>query len=130
MCVLSCVRLFVAPWTVAHQDPLSMEFSRQEYWSGLPFPTPVDLPNPGSETPSLVSPALVGGFFTSRATWEAHIFNRVVKKKKWQTWKEKIILKKIKIKKMKEVVRSEKYTEISNFINLKQSATFLLYLLM
>jgi len=62
-----------------------MEFSRQEYWSGLPFPTPVDLPNPGSETPSLVSPALVGGFFTSRATWEAHIFNRVVKKKKWQT---------------------------------------------
>ena len=43
---LSRVRLFVTPWTVARQDPLSMEFSRQEYWSGLPFPTPRDLPNP------------------------------------------------------------------------------------
>ena len=43
---LSHVRLFVTPWTVARQDPLSMEFSRQEYWSGLPFPTPRDLPNP------------------------------------------------------------------------------------
>ena len=51
MCVLSRssrVRLFVTPWTVAHQTPLSMEFSRQEYWSGLPFPPPRDLPNTGS----------------------------------------------------------------------------------
>ena len=48
MCyLLSCVRLFVTPWTVAHQAPLSMEFSRQEYWSGLPFLSPGDLPNPG-----------------------------------------------------------------------------------
>ena len=45
--VLSRVWLFVTPWTVAHQAPLSMEFSRQEYWSGLPFPSPEDLPNPG-----------------------------------------------------------------------------------
>ena len=44
--VLSHVWLFVAPWTIAHQGPLPMEFSRQEYWSGLPFPTPRDLPNP------------------------------------------------------------------------------------
>ena len=44
---LSCVRLFVTPWTIAHQAPLSMEFSRQEYWSGLPFPSPGDLPYPG-----------------------------------------------------------------------------------
>ena len=46
---LSHVRLFVTPWTVAHQAPPSMEFSRQEYWSGLPFPSPGNLPNPGFE---------------------------------------------------------------------------------
>ena len=44
---LCCVRLFVTPWTVAHQAPPSMGFSRQEYWSGLPFPSPGDLPDPG-----------------------------------------------------------------------------------
>ena len=52
MCVcesLSHVRLFVTPWTVALQDPLFMEFSRQENWSGLPFPSPGDLPEPGIE---------------------------------------------------------------------------------
>ena len=46
---LSCVRLFATPWTAAHQAPLSMGFSRQEYWSGLPCPPPGDLPNPGVE---------------------------------------------------------------------------------
>ena len=46
---LSCVRLFAAPWTVAHQAPLSVGFSRQEYWSGFPFPSPGDLPGPGME---------------------------------------------------------------------------------
>ena len=46
---LSHVRPFATPWTVAHQAPHSMEFSRQEYWSGLPFPSPGDLPNPGIE---------------------------------------------------------------------------------
>ena len=45
----SCVRLFATPWTVAYQAPPSMGFSRQEYWSGLPFPSPVDLPDPGIE---------------------------------------------------------------------------------
>ena len=44
---LSRVRLIATPWTVAHQAPLSMRFSRQEYWSGVPFPSPGDLPNPG-----------------------------------------------------------------------------------
>ena len=48
-CHFSHVRLFATPWTVAHQAPLSMGFSRQEYWSGLPFPSPEDLPNPGIE---------------------------------------------------------------------------------
>ena len=63
--MLSCVRLFVTLWTVAHQAPLPMEFSKQEYWSGLPFPTPGDLPDPGIQPASLVSPALAGGFFTT-----------------------------------------------------------------
>ena len=44
---LSCVHLFATPWIVAYQAPLSMGFSRQEYWSGLPFPSPGDLPDPG-----------------------------------------------------------------------------------
>ena len=48
-----------------------MGFSRQEYWSGSPFPPPGDLPDPGIELPSLTSPALAGGFFTTSATWEA-----------------------------------------------------------
>ena len=61
----SHVQLFMTPWTVAHQAPLSVGFSRQEYWSGLPFPTPGDLPDPGIESASLVSPALAGGFFTT-----------------------------------------------------------------
>ena len=61
---LSCVRLFVTPWTVAHQAPLSVGFSSQEYWSGLPFPPPEDLPDPGIKPTSLVTPALAGGFFT------------------------------------------------------------------
>ena len=52
-CVFVRVQLFAAPWTGAQQAPLSMEFSRQEYWSGLPFPTPGDLVNPGIEPGSL-----------------------------------------------------------------------------
>ena len=49
---LSCVRLFVTPWTVAYQASQSMGFSRQEYWSGVPFTSPGDLPDPGIEPPS------------------------------------------------------------------------------
>ena len=52
------------PWTVAHQAPLFMEFPRQEYWSGLPFPPPGELPHPGIEPTSSVSPTLAGEFFT------------------------------------------------------------------
>ena len=59
------------PQTVACQAPLSMGFSRQEYWSGLPYPPPGDLPDPGIEPVPLMSPALIGGFFTTSATWEA-----------------------------------------------------------
>ena len=53
---------FATPWTIARQAPLSVEFSSQEYWSGLPFPTPGDLPNPGIEP---TSPALAGSFFST-----------------------------------------------------------------
>ena len=62
--MLSHVQLFVTPRTIACQAPLSMEFSRQEYWSGLPFPPPGDLPNPGIEP---ASPVLVGGAFTTES---------------------------------------------------------------
>ena len=68
--LLSHVRLFVIPWMVARQAPLSMGFSRQEYWSGLSFPPPGDHPDPGIEPSSLESPALAGGFFITNAPWE------------------------------------------------------------
>ena len=54
---------FAPPWTVAHQVPLPMEFSRQEYWSWVPFPTPGSLSDPGIEAASLAFPALAGRFF-------------------------------------------------------------------
>ena len=69
VCMLNHVQLFVTTWTVAHQTSLSMEFSRQEYWSGFPFPMPGDLPDPGIEPTFPVSPELAGGFFTTSATW-------------------------------------------------------------
>ena len=69
---LSRVRLFATPWTVAHQALPSMGFSRQEYWSGLPFPSLGDLPNPGIEALSLASLAFAGRFFDHCVTWEAY----------------------------------------------------------
>ena len=65
-----CLTLY-DPWIVAHQAPLSMGFSRQEYWGGLPCPPPGDLRDPGIEPSSLLSPALAGRFFTTSAPWEA-----------------------------------------------------------
>ena len=76
-CVLSHfsrVQLFATLWTIAPQAPLSMGFSRQEYWSGLPFPLPGDLPDPGIELVSLMSPALAGGFFTTSTKWVKRSF--------------------------------------------------------
>ena len=67
----SPVRLFATPCTVAHQAPLPMGFSRRKYWSGLSFPLPGVLPDPGVKPASPVSPALVDGFFTTGTTWEA-----------------------------------------------------------
>ena len=64
-------QLFETLWTITGQASLSMGFSRQEYWDGLPCPPPGYLPDPGIEPTSLTSPALAGGFFTISATWEA-----------------------------------------------------------
>ena len=60
--IFTCVHAQLAPWTVAREALLSLEFSRQEYWSGVPFSTPGNLPDPGMEPGS---PASVGGFFTT-----------------------------------------------------------------
>ena len=66
----SHVPLFATHWTVACQALLSMGFSRQEHWSGLPCPPPEVLPDPGIETASPLSPTLAGSFFTTSSTWE------------------------------------------------------------
>ena len=67
----SCVLLFATLWSVAPQAPLSMGFSRQEYWSGLSCPPPRDLPDPGTEPTSLMPLALADGLFTTKATRKA-----------------------------------------------------------
>ena len=95
----SQVWLFATLWTVAHQAPLSMGFSRQEYWSGLPCPPPGDLPNPGIKP---MSPALAGGFFTTSATWEALSPNSPV-----NSWR-------------KTAVRDELPVSLKTFISLAQ----------
>ena len=80
VCTLSFfsrVQLFANLWAVARQAPLSMEFSRQEYWSGLPCPPPGELLDPEIEPESLRSPALANGFFTTSTTWEAHTYTYV-----------------------------------------------------
>ena len=64
---LSVVQLFATLWTVPCQTPLSMEFSRKEYWSGLPFPSPGDFPDPGMKLVFAVPPELAGIFFTTEA---------------------------------------------------------------
>ena len=76
----SHVWLFATPWAVACQAPLSVGFSRPEYWSGLPCPPPMDLPNPGMESLYLISPALAGRLFTTSTAWE------------WAIWKQCIIV--------------------------------------
>ena len=78
-CVLgrfSCVRLFTTLLTAACQALLSVGFSKQEYWSGLPCSPPGDLPNPGIEPESLAFPAFAGGFFTISTTREAQLCER------------------------------------------------------
>ena len=84
----SHVQHCATPWTAACQAPLSMGFSRQEYWGRVPCPPPGDLPNPGIKPKSLMSPALAGRFFTTSTTWKANkevyllVKNEQKKKKK------------------------------------------------
>ena len=106
--VLSCfhrVLLFVTLWTVACQAPLTMGFSRQEYWSGLPCPPPGDLSDPEVELMSLSSTALTDVFFTTSATWEAQIYTYmllilVVQRKQRQHSKAIILQLKLNFKKL------------------------------
>ena len=73
MCwLLSHIQLFATPWTVGRQASLSMGFSRQEHWSGLTFPLPGDLPDPGIEPSSLASAVLAGRFFTAEPPGKPH----------------------------------------------------------
>ena len=71
-----CLTLVIL-WTVACQAPLSIGFFRQEYWNGLPCPPSGDVPDPGIEPASLLSPALAGRFFTTSTTWEAHFIKQM-----------------------------------------------------
>ena len=81
----SHVQLFVMLWTVAHQASLSIGFPSQEYWNGLPYPSPGDLPDPGIEP---MSPALTGGFFTTSATWDCILLWVLVRE--WLPWYKKL----------------------------------------
>ena len=89
VCMLSHfshVQLFVILWTVAHQSPLTMEFSRQEYWNELPCP-PGDLPDPGIEPASLMSPALAGRFFKIALPGKPYMQNTLCKMPNWMNYK-------------------------------------------
>ena len=76
VCMLSSVQFFATLWIVACQPPLSMKLSRQEYWSGLPFPPPGDRPNPGIKPTSFASPAMAGGFFTTEPPGKSDLQSR------------------------------------------------------
>ena len=80
MCAKSRPALCNPIWTVAHWAPLSMEFFRQEYWSGLPCPPPGDPLDPEIKPLFLTSPELSGGIFTTSITWEAHSLNKTLAK--------------------------------------------------
>ena len=101
--LLQCVWPFAIPWTVAHQDPLSMGFSRREYWSGLPCPSPGDLPDPGIKPVFLTSPSLAGWFFTISTPWQ---------------WKCSKDAKKVPKERIEQHVKMQIYTEASTFRDL------------
>ena len=84
----SCVWFFAVLQTIALQAPLFMGFSRQEYWSGLPCPSPEDLPNWGIEPVSLTSPGLASRFFATSTTWEASFSMCVL----WKVRKSQLLL--------------------------------------
>ena len=82
--LLSCVQFFVTPWIIVHQAPLSMGFPRQEYWSGLPFPSPGDKPDPGME---LSSPALQANSLPSEPLGKPHFTTYMCANVLWYFWK-------------------------------------------
>ena len=105
MCIFSHVWLLVTPWTVACQAPLFLGFSKEEYWSGLPFPSPVDLPDPGIEPVSFVSPTLekqiLGRTPGRTAKWDSDSkviiqFNspscRLTIEAMWEWWQESLFM--------------------------------------
>ena len=87
--LLSCVRLFGTPWTVAYQAPPSMGFSKQEYWNGLPFPSPGDLPNPGIEPRS---PAFQADTLTSEPPGKPQIIVIETGRTGWHRRESKYVL--------------------------------------
>ena len=92
--VFSHIRFFVTPWAIAHQAPLSMGFPRQEYWNGLPFPPPGDLPDPGIEPTSLAFPVLAGRLLTTEPPGKPGDYKcegqRPLKTSNFQVWMKKI----------------------------------------
>ena len=115
MCVLSSfshVWLCATIWTVACQAPLSMGFSKQQCWSGLPCPSPGDFPIPGIEPGSLMSPALAVGFFTTSATWET-LRGHYLNIKRCSCWQELDKLVGILWLSLYSLVRNEKLCHVS-----------------
>ena len=90
----SWVQLCATLWTVARQAPLSVGFSRQQYWSGLPCPAPRDLLDPGVKPGSPMSPTLAGGLFTTSTTWEALTENRylIQIRRRKRVWKGRMMM--------------------------------------
>ena len=79
VCMISHIWLFTTPWTVAHQAPLSVEFSREEYWSKLPFPSAGDLPDPGIEPTSLESPVFLFSHYARWWVWDTERISSLLK---------------------------------------------------
>ena len=121
----SCVQHFGTLWTVAHQAPLSMGFSRQEYWSGLPRPPPGDFPDPGIDPSSLMSSASAGGLFTTSTAWETLLDENTLKRKCWQSRGSWRINGSASM--LKEVRYSSKGNSMSNFMTEMETWVFVQY---
>ena len=115
----SRIQLFVTSWTVAHQAPLSMEFSRQEYWGGLPCLPPGDLPNPGIEPGSLMTSALAGEFFTNGVTKSRTRLSHWTELS-WTPWKPNVVLLLHRIVEI-NMENSQEYLHIKHFLKLLNS---------
>ena len=117
----SDVWLFATLWTLAHQAPLSMGFFRQEYWSGLSFPPPGDLPDPGIEPLPLMSSASAGRFFTTRAPWQSH--SKTTQDGSWGTE----YFNFLKVPRLSIMVNTSGQTEISGRLQANGAILFLFW---